>query len=385
MAFSQFVNAANMSAGYSDLLVSMFTNVLVAAKPDKANTRTIGMMVEAMVFSALGLGPYKASDRVLNGPTNDVFINPWISHLTSAGVNLNMGYKLTGLDVSGGSITGATLTSTSGATSTVTADYYVLAVPAEQVTPLLTPALAAAAPSLAPVPNLTTDWMNGIQLYLTETINLANGHAGFAGQPWALTSINQQLFWKSQFSSYGDGTVKDCLSIDLSTWDAKGILYGKTAKECTPQEIYNELLAQIRSSLGLVYGIQLPDSIIHSYFIDPDITNVGTPQVANAEPLLINTVGSWAQRPTATTKIPNLFLASDYVQNHINLATMEGANEAGRAAANGILAASGSNATPATLFALYQPPELGPFYALDDTLYALGRPNEFDTMDPYTP
>ena len=41
------------------------------------------------------------------------------------------------------------------------------------------------------------------------------------------------------------------------------------------------------------------------------------------------------------TAIPNLFLASDYVQTFTDLATMEGANEAARRAVNGILERAG--------------------------------------------
>ena len=43
--------------------------------------------------------------------------------------------------------------------------------------------------------------------------------------------------------------------------------------------------------------------------------------------------------------MPNLFLAGDYVQTDVDLATMEGANESARHAVNAILEASGSNAT----------------------------------------
>ena len=60
----------------------------------------------------------------------------------------------------------------------------------------------------------------------------------------------------------------------------------------------------------------------------------------NLEPLLVNTVGSWAWRPNAATAIENLFLASDYVRTYTDLATMEGANEAARRAVNGILDAA---------------------------------------------
>src|SRR5262249_1526638 len=60
------------------------------------------------------------------------------------------------------------------------------------------------------------------------------------------------------------------------------------------------------------------------------------------EPLLVNAVRTWADRPDAFTNIPNFFLASDYVRTFTDLATMEGANEAARRAVNAILSASGS-------------------------------------------
>ena len=57
---------------------------------------------------------------------------------------------------------------------------------------------------------------------------------------------------------------------------------------------------------------------------------------------------------------------------------MEGANASGRAAANGILEASGSSKPPARLYKLYDPPEFAALKAADAELYAQGRPNAFD-------
>jgi hypothetical protein len=64
----------------------------------------------------------------------------------------------------------------------------------------------------------------------------------------------------------------------------------------------------------------------------------------NVEPLLINTKGSWWDRPTAKVReMRNLYLASDYVRTFTDLATMEAANEAARRAVNAILDDSGSD------------------------------------------
>ncbi|MFC4122919.1 hydroxysqualene dehydroxylase [Nonomuraea zeae] len=385
MGFADFIKADIMSQEYRDLLVRLFTASLVAAQPDKANTRTMGLMFEALVYSALGLGPYGPPDQVLNGPSNDVWLTPWIGYLTGLGVQFKVGWTATGFDYSGGRVTGVRVTDPSGAAGTVTADHYVAALPVERLRPLLTTAMKTADPGLARLDHLETDWMNGVMIYLKEPRPIANGHLIYAATPWALTSISQAQFWSRNFAaSYGDGTVTDCLSLDLSDWNTPGILFGKTAKQCTRPQIVQEVLAQVRAALPGGAAL-LPDSIVRSWFVDPAITGEATPAVANDEPLLINTPSSWSNRPTAVTQIPNLFLAADYVRNSINLATMEGGNEAGRMAANAILDASGSSAARAELFSLYLPREFKALYNTDDARYLLGLPNQFDLFSPYWP
>jgi uncharacterized protein with NAD-binding domain and iron-sulfur cluster len=86
----------------------------------------------------------------------------------------------------------------------------------------------------------------------------------------------------------------------------------------------------------------LVESNVLSWFLDPSIEFPNPTAACNLEPLLVNTVGSWADRPDAVTQIENFFIASDFVRTHTDLATMEGANEAARRAVNGILAAVGA-------------------------------------------
>ncbi|MFC5747408.1 hydroxysqualene dehydroxylase, partial [Actinomadura rugatobispora] len=384
LSFAEFVNSAKMSKGYRELLVDMFTGTLVAAKPDKANAHTMGLMAEAWVYSTLGLGGYKAPDRLLNAPTNEALIDPWMNHLRSLGVIFQGDAALTGLSVADRRITGAQV-SGAGGNGAIEADHYVLAVPVERAVPLLNDNVLAADPSLRSLRELTTDWMNGLMIYLRQPINLARGHVAYAGQPWALTSISQAQFWKKKFgTTYGKGDVNECLSIDISAWDVPGILYGKPARECTTEQIFKEVVAQLRKAIP--WGpVVLNDANIHSYFLDPAITGNGTPQVANDEPLLINRPRSWNYRPESITALPNLFLASDYVRADINLATMEAANEAGRKAANAILDAAGVGGSRATLKKLYLPNEFKGFYEEDDRRFDRGEANFFDLWDPVKP
>jgi uncharacterized protein with NAD-binding domain and iron-sulfur cluster len=78
------------------------------------------------------------------------------------------------------------------------------------------------------------------------------------------------------------------------------------------------------------------------------------------------------------TRIGNLFLAGEWVRTNINVTTMDGANQGGRQAANGVLAAAGSTAPKAPLWKLLVPPEFEAFRLVDSVNYRLGLPNAFD-------
>jgi len=63
-------------------------------------------------------------------------------------------------------------------------------------------------------------------------------------------------------------------------------------------------------------------------------------------PLFINTIGAWENRPVPRTRVPNLYIAGDYVQNAIDLACMEGAVSASLAAASALLSDLGDSDPP---------------------------------------
>jgi uncharacterized protein with NAD-binding domain and iron-sulfur cluster len=403
LPWTTFTNSDHFSPMYRQVFGTGLTKSLVAAKGTKASTRTVALMGEAFVYSLLGEhnalirseSGYGAADRLLDLPTNEAWIDPWVRHLTSLGVTFVSGQRAKQIVMRNGAIDSVVLEATgpdgfpTGAgTTTVRSDWYVCAMPVEQMVKLVDPTVAAADPALARLSLLQTDWMNGIQFFLNRAPNIVvKGHVAFLGTPWALTSIDQGAFWRKNIgASYGDGTVRDVYSVDISDWFTPGILYGKPANECTPDEIASEVWAQMKASLNVDTQI-LTDDMLVRYMLDPAIHWPDGPNApaASSEPLLINTAGSYASRPTATTRIPNLFLASDYVRTNIDLATMEGANEAGRAAANGILAGARSSKAPAVVKTLWEPKELAPARAADEVLYRLGLPNALDIVPAGVP
>jgi hypothetical protein len=399
VSWTKFTNSDRFSPMYQTVFGTGLTKDLVAAKGTSASTRTVGLMAEAFVYALLAErsplirreSGYGAADRLLNAPTNEAWIEPWVSHLRSLGVRFVTGQRIGEIVLDGGVVSSVRLQPTDAngeptgsAASTFAADWFVAAMPVEQMVRLLSPAVLAADPSLGRLTRLQTDWMNGIQFFLNRRPAVPiKGHVAYLDTPWALTSIDQGLFWDRDIAAdYGDGTVRDVFSVDISDFFTPGIVHRKPAVECTPDEIAEEVWAQVKRALNSKQQTILVDDMVVRWFLDPAVHYPDGPggRAANREPLLINSAGSLDDRPEAITKIANLMLAADYVRTNVDLATMEGANEAGRAAANAILHAAGPPAAPASLGRLWQPRELDLVRRTDAQLYRAGLPNALDVL-----
>ncbi|MEU5996488.1 FAD-dependent oxidoreductase [Streptomyces sp. NPDC047197] len=380
MPWWEFVRAAKMSKDYQRILAIGVTRNIVATKAEEASTRTVGTLGEAFVFNALGQGADGPPDRLLNAPTNEAWIDPWVTHLKSLGVEFRIGWTVRQLGFAGGRITKAVVDDPDGVRRDVTADHYVQAMPVEHARRTWSAEMKAADPQLARCDKLETDWMTGIQFYLTERPPVVKGHFNLIDSPWSLTGIAQASHWPDRDfpADYGDGVAVECLSVDISEWDKPGILYGKTAKQCTRDEVAKEVWAQLKAALNDTGKVVLSDGKLHSWFLDPGVDGIGTPNPTNEDELLIHPVGTLHNRPSAVTKIPNLYLAGDYVSVPIDLATMEGANTSARQAVNAILKSVGSDAAPCTVASLYRVPAIELLKRHDRTRYRLGLRNALD-------
>jgi 15-cis-phytoene desaturase len=373
VAWWDFIAAPRMSKRYQAYLGQGLTRSLVAMRAEESSTRTVGNIQLQMLFDLIS--PDAVFDRLLSGPTNDVWIHPWTAYLEKLGVEFHPNSKVVEIKTDGSRVSGVVLENQSGQ-STVTSDFYLSALPVEVMAALMTDELKRAAPSLANLDKLKTRWMNGIQFYLYNDVPLAHGHAIYLDSPWALTSISQRQFWtRVDLSGYGDGRVGGILSVDISDWESPGVVFGKPAKACSAGEIKEEAWAQLKQHLNDSGQALLKDENLAAWFLDPDIEFPNPGEATNAEPLLINTAGSLQHRPEAQVELENFFVASDYVRTYTDLACMEAANEAARRAVNCLLLAAGSTARPASLWPFEEPRFLKPLQELDRIRFSLGRPH----------
>jgi uncharacterized protein with NAD-binding domain and iron-sulfur cluster len=383
------------SDDYRKFCVTGLTRSLVACKAEKASLKTVGTIALQLIYLMFRTDGDLGTDMVLNAPTNEAWLTPWYNHLIKNGVEYHHGHETVKLTTENGQIVSAEIEvlDKNGETiekKTVTGDYFLVAVPIERIDQIfknspdirdLDPELHKNIDTLAP----NTEWMNGIMFYLNKKIQLDlydtagmnHGHTSYADSSWALTSICQSQFWPDyDLSTRGDGSVVDILSVDISDWEAKGIFNNKPAWDCTAEEIKNEVWAQIKREVprNLDGSLKITDDMLVDWYLDEailvnknhDPATAHSHYQENLEPLLVNSVDTWKNRPKAySEKITNLLLASDYVQTNTDLASMEAANEAARRAVNRILDLEPAAFESCEVFPLYEPTTSLPYWEHD--------------------
>jgi uncharacterized protein with NAD-binding domain and iron-sulfur cluster len=374
----EFSGASSRSRSYQKFLADGLTRTLVAARATEMSARTGGYILLQLLSDLGRVG--RRIDRVLDGPTSEVWIEPWVDYLRGLDVKFEVDTRVVSIESDGHHIDGISIrhpaTSKNGKKPEGRHfDYYVVALPLEILCPEVVEPPATGGPGLLnhdlkkaagleELGQLKTGWMNGVMFYLRQDIPLCRGHTLYIDSEWALTSISQQQFWREDLSQRTGGLVRGVLSVDVSDWTTPGS-NGKAAINCSPQEIADEVWHQMKQHLNDDWIAQLAEHEPLASFIDPAIEWPNPQTAINVEPLLLNTAGSWNRRPEAVTPIDNMFLAGDYVRTYTDLATMEGANEAGRRAVNGILEASGSPSERCQVWPLQEPLPLAPVRAAD--------------------
>jgi len=217
--------------------------------------------------------------------------------------------------------------------------------------------------------------MNGIQFYLSRDYSPAEGHLALLDSPWALTAISQREFWRAyDFDAHPE--VEGVLSVAISNFDAPSP-DGRSAREYGREELGRAVWRMVRDHVPALSDADLVD-----WQIDPALTfDDDAGELRNADPLLINTVGSRRHRPDAETACPNLALAADFVRTHSDLASMESANEAGRRGANVVLDRLGVRAARAGVWPFDWPSFVEPLRAQDEFAQQFGLPHPGSSGD----
>ena len=366
----EFIGAEQRSEAYQKFFGIGLTRSLVAAQAKLASTRTIGDIYTQLAFNLAE--PEISGDRVLNGPTNDVWIDPWLTYLRGRGVEYHLNARVRSIEMDGGVVRGV-MVEQERSVREVTADYYVSALPIEVMATIVTDQVVRADPGLANIFPLShnTEWMNGIQFYLDDDVPIGRGHQIYLDSPWALTSVSQAQFWTDvDLSRFGDGNIRGVVSVNISDWETPG-LNGKPARECTRREIRDEVWDQLKRSLNVQGADVLEDEDLVHWYLDLDIDPLLR---ANAEPLFVNlrrhVAAQAAGGDSHPESVPGLRLRADVHRSGHHGGCQRGRPARGQRNPRH----SGSDAPPCRLWNLHEPELLEPWRANDRARYRQGLP-----------
>jgi hypothetical protein len=284
MTFWDFMQASNTSPTLQADL-GQFTRILLAMDAKRGEARTIMTVLTRMLLDQVSDGT--STDRVLNGPTSERWIVPWVRHLQK---NLDVSFHwCTRLDNfvldANGTIVDAQVTDMKtggqwllnpylvhqGLSPTETErgvpenrergglqwNYFVTDLPVGalwnvlQASPNLLNADESQTAALPPrcfprdnpdpplraIGNLAgpdcNPLMSGIQFYLTDPIDLGvPGHLNFVQSKWALSGVVQSQFWGPDFvTRYGSFVVRAILSVDIAEFDVPGEIVPMTLRQ----------------------------------------------------------------------------------------------------------------------------------------------------------
>ena len=137
----EFVGAERRSVAFQKFLADGLTRTLVAARAREISARTGGLILAQLLFDVTRVGG--RADRVLDGPTNEAWIDPWVEHL---GRSVSICASTARFRVS--LWTATRIAGVTTPTGTVTADFYVAALPVEIMRTLAGPPLRRLEPRL---------------------------------------------------------------------------------------------------------------------------------------------------------------------------------------------------------------------------------------------
>ncbi len=227
---------------------------------------------------------------VLPGDLQSTFIEPLAATVRAAGVDVRLEKRVTKLLTSGGKIEKVELADG----TTESADAFVVATPLEVTRTFVDGDVYELDPSLGNTNDLEARPMSAMQVRLKSSMpNIPREHVFLHGGTYGLSFIDASQVWA------GGGATNLCF-ISSNYVPLMGV---------DDQTAIDSLLGEVKAYLPIA---------------DADIDTVDLQSNLTTQ-LFINTIGAWPDRPGATTKVPNLFIAGDYAQNQIDLACMEGA------------------------------------------------------------
>jgi len=300
---------------------------------------------------------------VTNQPTSEAIFDPWVIHLKKKGVQIFLNHEVT-------EITPKQIVIRHIPTNRLQIltdfDHRVLALPIETLASLsqykwyMTPKQQQNVKTLS---ETCLHMQVSLQIYFNRPIFLgnrcilhsdafncvANNSFLITNSEWDLIILQYDQVYLANKLCTNKKEIKGGWSIAVCTAYRKGVQIKKPFVACTEEEIHEEIWAQLKQSQQLNRMIQKYNEGLTLHNIEKECTvywaplwpdfkyNENEKRIVMKEPKFTNNAGSWALRPSYRTLDNKVWIATAYVQETIDIFSMEAACLAGKKVASGIM------------------------------------------------
>lgn len=314
--------------------------------------------------------------HVMNGPTSEVWFEPWKAHLTKNGLKLHLNTELTKINYDGDKIISCVVKNKMGYRHVLANDYVLCINPFAAEKIFKQSNLSALYAQTKLLNEKTISQQISFRIGFGKKINFPIKNIAFVmtDSEFNITWYPQDSFWNTDLSF--DDSIKSLWSGTIINAYTKGSIYGKNAIDLTKDEFINEITHQILRSKSFQKLILENNSFNLS---KNDITyvevwyewNFNGQIMETHEKKWVNNIYNEEFRQSQRTDFNNLFIGGAHTKNSINVWSMEGAVESGKIISNLI-------AGDTYLFYHTDPYYVAPFQIFDNVLYASYLPNILD-------
>ena len=277
--------------------------------------------------------------HVMNGPTNDVWIDPWVDYLKTKGVHFMDNTKLIKLNYRNNRIISADVRNKNGFIQTLKAKEYILAMnPYNTLTIFKNSDMNYLYNNFYLLTRNTKSKQISFRIGIDKKINYPIKNIAFVmnDSEFNITWYPQEKHWKTKpnIKSLWSGTIID--------FEKNGKLFNKNAELLNEEQLEKEIIYQIlrsKSFQQLIYDNN------HFYITKEDIDYIeiwhewdfmnGKQESKNKK--WVNNIYNEQYRPSQLTSFENLYLSGAHTKTTINIWSMEGAVESGKITTNLIL------------------------------------------------
>lgn len=306
-----------------------------------------------IVRSLLSFGKYK--DWITTQPTSEAWFDHWKKYLEKNQVHFHMNTELIDIEKNQNKIVSANVinyNNDNNQIKKIIADYYVFAIPIETLNEIIEKTHIFDYQMYKNIQILKNTCLHiqlSFQVYFNRSISFGNNKRNaflLIDSPWDLIvlSYDQAYNNNSKIICQNNSNIKGAWSIAVCTAYIPGIVFDKPFIKCSYEEIITEIWAQLLNSPKLKKIVKennsfiLNDTLIvkwsrlwSSFYYDKTTNTLKT-----MEPKFTNNIGSYNLRPSFRTEYKNLYIATAYIKETIDIFSMEGACIAGKLVAHDI-------------------------------------------------